>query len=133
MAKVIRVLDSWPLLAYFEDQASASAAIRIFEEASNDHKMLISAINWGEILYLMERRYGLQKRDQVEVIMDQMPLEVIPVETNIAREAARMKVQFKIGYADCFAAALAFLKEAELVTGDKDFRVLKDEIRIHWL
>jgi predicted nucleic acid-binding protein len=36
-------------------------------------------------------------------------------------------------YADCFAAALAKLRKAELVTGDKEFRQIEDEVKIQWL
>ena len=81
----------------------------------------------------MDREWGAQKRDYAENLMEQMYLQVLPADQQTAREAARFKIQYKLGYADCFVAAVAFLKEAELVTGDKDFRVLKDEIRIHWL
>ena len=36
-----------------------------------------------------------------------------------------------MSYADCFAAALAKVKNSELVTGDPEFK--KVEIKIHWL
>jgi predicted nucleic acid-binding protein len=38
-----------------------------------------------------------------------------------------------MSYADCFAAALAKLKKAELVTGDKEFRQVEGELKILWL
>ncbi len=38
-----------------------------------------------------------------------------------------------ISYADCFAAALALQCQAELVTGDPEFRRLGNEIAVHWL
>ena len=134
MAKLARVLDSWPLLAYFQNQPAASQVTEIFKEASKDGRdLLISSVNWGEILYVMDRQYGPAKRDHAENLMEQMRLEVMPVDKQIAREAAHFKMTYKLGYADCFAAALTFLRDAELVTGDRDFRVLKDHIRILWL
>lgn len=36
-------------------------------------------------------------------------------------------------YADCFAAALAKLRNAERVTGDRDFKQIEAEIKIGWL
>jgi len=38
-----------------------------------------------------------------------------------------------MSYADCFAAALAKLHKAELVTGDKDFKQVESEIKILWI
>ena len=39
----------------------------------------------------------------------------------------------KISCADVFAAALAKLRKAELVTGDLEFKQMENEIRIGWL
>jgi predicted nucleic acid-binding protein len=38
-----------------------------------------------------------------------------------------------MSYADAFAAALAKIKNAELVTGDPEFKALEKEIKINWL
>jgi ribonuclease VapC len=39
----------------------------------------------------------------------------------------------QIAYADCFAAALAKLHKAELVTGDHEFKLLEGDVRILWV
>ena len=39
----------------------------------------------------------------------------------------------KLSLADCFAAALAKERKAELVTGDPEFKPLDHEIKIGWL
>jgi predicted nucleic acid-binding protein len=38
-----------------------------------------------------------------------------------------------MSYADCYAAALAKARKADLVTGDKEFKPLEVEIRIQWV
>jgi hypothetical protein len=43
------------------------------------------------------------------------------------------KAKEKIAYADCFAAALAREKKAQLVTGDPEFKPLEDEVNILWI
>ena len=129
-----KVLDSWALLAYFEDEPCAGKVADFLKEASEkDRSLLISAVNWGEILYVVERKYGSEKRDQIENWMEQMYLEVVPADKDIAREAARLKAAHKLGYADSFAAAIASLRKTELVTGDRDFQVVSKEIKITWL
>ncbi|MBI2339278.1 MAG: PIN domain-containing protein [Deltaproteobacteria bacterium] len=35
-----------------------------------------------------------------------------------------------MSYADCFAAALAKMKKAELITGDKEFKEVEGDIKI---
>jgi predicted nucleic acid-binding protein len=49
------------------------------------------------------------------------------------RQAAIYKATRRLSYADAFAAALAKIRNAELVTGDHEFKVLEDEIKIDWL
>lgn len=38
-----------------------------------------------------------------------------------------------MAYADCFAAALARTRNAELVTGDPEFKEVEGEVKIAWL
>ena len=64
-----------------------------------------------------------------------VPIELVPVETNLqlVRQAAFYKASGKLAYADAFAAALAKLRNAELITGDHDFKAVEGEIKIGWL
>lgn len=132
--KGVKVLDSWALLAYFEGEQGGASVTEILKEASSKGKtVLMSVINWGEVLYVTESRYGKAKRDEIERLMDQMHLEIVDVDREIARQAAHLKATEKLPYSDCFAAALALERKAELVTGDKDFRSVEDNINILWL
>jgi ribonuclease VapC len=51
----------------------------------------------------------------------------------LARQAAIYKGKHKMAYADCFAAALAKQKNAELITGDPEFKAVEGEVKIGWL
>jgi predicted nucleic acid-binding protein len=51
----------------------------------------------------------------------------------LADRAADFKTRYKISLADAFAAALAKIKNAELVTGDREFKQLARDVKIHWL
>jgi predicted nucleic acid-binding protein len=42
-------------------------------------------------------------------------------------------VRGRLSLADCFAAALAFIEEAELVTGDPEFKQVEGEVKIEWI
>jgi predicted nucleic acid-binding protein len=38
-----------------------------------------------------------------------------------------------MSYADCFAAALAKERKAEVVTGDPEFKQIEPEVKVHWI
>ncbi|MES4792455.1 MAG: PIN domain nuclease [Chloroflexota bacterium] len=64
-------------------------------------------------------------------------IELVPVDTRdleLIRQAAAFKATKKLSDADCFAAALAKTKNAELVTGDRDFKGVESDLKkIRWL
>ncbi len=132
--KGVKVLDSWAILAYFEGEKAGAKVVEIFKEAAEaQKKILISVIHWGEVLYIIESRYGEAKRNEVERLMNQMHLEVIDVDKDLTREAAHLKANAKLSYADAFAAALAKSRKAVLVTGDREFKSLEPDLKIFWL
>jgi len=57
----------------------------------------------------------------------------VEVDWQLTHQAAAYKVNGNISYADCFAAALAKTRKAELITGDEEFKVLQEEIKISWI
>lgn len=130
----VRVLDSSGLLAYFEDEEGSQKMTEVLKEAAEKNRLLlVSVVNWGEVLYIIEMRYGLERRDQIERLMNQMHLEVVDADKELTRAAAHLKATKKLPYGDSFAAALALHRKALVVTGDKDFRRLEDIIQIEWL
>jgi uncharacterized protein with PIN domain len=130
----IKVLDSWALLAYFEGEKEGLKVAQVLKEASERREiLLISVVNWGEVLYVTEGRYGRGKRDEVERLIDQMQIEIADVNREITHLAAHLKATEKLPYGDSFAAALALSRKAKLITGDKDFRCVETKIQIQWL
>ena len=129
-----KVLDSNALLAYFEGEEAGLKVRDILKEAAEqDRELWLCVVNWGEVLYVIERRAGKGKRDEIDRLMHQMHLRIIDVDQDLTRQAAAYKAKGGIAYADCFAAALAKSKKAELVTGDREFKEVESQISIHWL
>lgn len=130
----VKVLDSWALLAYFEKEPGCDQVTQLLKQAAEEEKdLLISVINWGEVLYVIERKHGKEKKEVIDHLMSQMHLEVVDADQELTREAAHLKVNAKLSYADSFAAGLAKLRKATLVTGDKDFKPLDGDLKIDWL
>jgi ribonuclease VapC len=131
-----KVLDSWALLAFFEDEPAAGHVESLLTKAeAGTHKLLLCVVNWGEIYYSIMRKVSAEAAEQKSREIAAMPLEVVPVgaDLELVRQAAVYKAAGKLAYADAFAAALAKLRKAELVTGDPDFKTVEGEIKIGWL
>ena len=130
----LKVLDSYALLAFFENEEGADKVADIIRQARDrDKPLLLTAVNWGEVLYIVTRASGNATAGKIEEIIDTFPIEIVPVDRILAKIAAEFKAAKKMSYADCFAAALAKLKKAELVTGDSEFKAVENEIHICWL
>jgi ribonuclease VapC len=131
-----KVLDSWALIAFFEDEPAAAAVEKLLAQAAADkHKLLLSVVNWGEIYYNTMREVSQEAAEQKAREIATLPIDIVGVDDDLklARQAAIFKATRKMAYADCFAAALAKEKKAELVTGDPEFKEVEKEIRIVWL
>ena len=131
------VLDAHALMVLFNDEPGADEVERILLKAeSGSPKLLMSVVNWGEIYYSI---LGGASREMAETKAHEiagMQIELVPVDANdleLVRQAAAFKATRKMSYADCFAAALAKIKNAELVTGDREFKQLARDVKIHWL
>ena len=132
-----RVLDSWALMAFFEDEPSAEEVEHMLLQAeAGKHKLLLSAVNWGEIYYSVMRAASQETAEEKCREIAGMAIEIVPVKEDLelVRQAAIFKATHKLSYADAFAAALALLRHAELVTGDEEFKAVEDDLKgIVWL
>jgi predicted nucleic acid-binding protein len=131
-----KVLDSWALMAFFEDQAGAEEVEQLLLKAeAGKHTLLLCAVNWGEIYYAILRTAGKDAAERKAKEIAGMAIEIVGVgdDLTLARQAAVFKASKKMAYADCFAAALAKLRSAEVVTGDGEFREVEGDVKVHWL
>lgn len=131
---MIRVLDAHGLLVFLEKEPGYEKVEQSFVTAvEKDRHLLMTSVNFGEVYYIVLRECGQDKAHEIEKIIRTLPIEIINVDIQLAREAARFKATHKISYADCFAAALAKLNKGEVITGDKEFKALEKEVKILWI
>jgi len=122
------VLDSYSLLAFFRDEPGADAVEKLLNEAAEDkHELYITVVNAGEVYYISCRKESVAKANQVWEAMRKFPLHFIEIGIELSLAAAKIKANYKLSYADAFAAAFTIQKKATLVTGDNEFESLEAE------
>jgi len=128
------VLDTWSVVAYFEDEPSGKQVADLIADAQESGASLaMSVVNAGELWYLMARRSSEADTNESVAELRQLGIQLVDIDWDLAQAAASFKSKQRMSYADCFAAALAKRSKAELVTGDPDFKQVEGEIKIVWL
>jgi predicted nucleic acid-binding protein len=131
---VPKVLDSYAVIAFFEDEPGAAQVCDLLLDAEKGgEKLLMTVINLGEVWYSIARSYSEETAEEKLREIRDMAIEIVDADWNLTRRAASFKAKGKIAYADCFAAALAQERKAQLVTGDPEFRLLEDKVNILWI
>jgi len=134
MKAASRVLDAYSLIAYLEGESGAGKMIEVIRTARDSGRdLMLSVVNWGEVYYIALREMGAERAEEVAHIISTLPIRLMDADLELIRQAAVYKAAKKMSYADSIAAALAKLQKAELVTGDRDFRQLENEIKILWI
>jgi ribonuclease VapC len=128
------VIDAHALLVFLEKESGyEKVQSSLVLAAEEDDYLLMTSVNFGEVYYIILRECGQEKAHEIEKVVGTLPIEMVAVDLELAKEAARFKARKGISYADCFAAGLAKLRKGEVLTGDKEFRALENEVRISWI
>lgn len=128
------VLDSYAVLAYLFGERGHEKVVTSLEKAAESGKSaLIAAPNWAEVRYQVERKAGAPRWTEIREKLLALPLEVVSVGAELAEAAGAIKASRRMSLADCFAAALAKERRADLYTGDPEFKAVETEIKVVWI
>jgi ribonuclease VapC len=132
--KEIFILDSYALMAYLADEPGQERVKNLLSEANENQCVLyLCMINFGEVLYMTERRRGLVMTQRVQALVESLPIEILDVSRNLVLDAAHIKAHYAISYADAFVVAAAQRETATVLTGDPEFRVVEEIVGVEWL
>ncbi len=128
------LFDSHALLKFSQDEKGADKVEKFLLSSWNRKlKAYLSEINLGEVYYISIRRLGLESAKlYLEQLLD-LPIAIVSPSSEIIREAAEIKAQYTISYADCFAVATALKYSASIITGDPEFKKVDHIVTIEWL
>lgn len=127
------VLDSFAILALLSGEPGHEQVAALLHRARAGTRLLMSWANVGEIAYIVERRWGAGRVQQVLGMLEETGIEFVALEHELALEAAHLKAIHPLAYADAVAAALALRTKATLVTGDPELRAVEPGVQILWL
>jgi predicted nucleic acid-binding protein len=128
------VLDSYAVLAYLFAEPGHEKVVTLLEKAADSGKnVLIAAPNWAEIRYQVDRKVGAKRWEEIREKLLGLPIEIVPADQRLAELAGAIKAHRKMSLADCFAAALAKDRKADVCTGDPEFKAVENEVRIIWI
>jgi predicted nucleic acid-binding protein len=129
------VLDSSAVLALLFDEPAAEKVENILAEAAEENReVLISAVNWAEVLYRIRQIHGDAGVEAARQFELESPLRVAEVDRSLAELAAQLKESHSLSLSDAICAALAKQEGAVLVTADRDFEAMKGKLKkIIWL
>ena len=128
------ILDSYAVLAYFQKEKGSNTIKELLKKASqNQYKIYFCIINLGEVIYIIEKEKGLSAAQMALSRIKELPIEVVVANEEITLQAAHIRANYAVSYADCFAAAVAKIFQGLLVTGDTEFKLLQNYINIMWI
>jgi predicted nucleic acid-binding protein len=128
------VLDASAVISFFEDRPGGDVVERLVAESvAGKTELFMSVVNWGEVYYSAWRARGPDAARQMAAEISQFPIQIVNADSELTEMAAGLRAQYKLPYADCFAAALAKARKASVMTTDQDFAKVKSEVEILFL
>ena len=90
----------------------------------------LSLMNLGEVFHITGRRRGQAVAEQLLTRIKQLPIHILAVDEARVLAAARLKLSYRLAYANAFAAAAAAELDAALLTGDPELLALAPVFQI---
>jgi predicted nucleic acid-binding protein len=128
------ILDSYALLAYLGGEAGQARVKIALKQAKGEKcRLLLCMINFGEVLYMTERRRGFAAAQSAQALIENLPIDILDATRNLVLDAAHFKANYALSYADAFVVALAQREGGTILTGDPEFQSVNKLVTIEWL
>jgi predicted nucleic acid-binding protein len=129
------VLDSFAILTWFRKQNSWEKVEDILLACSKQKiKCLLNIVNYTEIAYQIIRQKNQAEADSFLLDLQEIVgVKIVNLDLELCNLAATFKAKGNIALPDCFVLATAKKYQAEIWTGDMEFRQFESEVKIFWL
>src|SRR4030067_3843386 len=99
----IKILDTYALIAFFEDEPGADFVRGLLLEAeSGGLKLSMSVVNLGEVWYSVARKVSPKEADAIIEEIRGMSIEIVDADWGLTYQAAMYKSKGGLSYADCY-------------------------------
>lgn len=133
-AKPAYLLDSFALLAYLDDETGKTRVQDLLAQAdSGTCRVMMSLINLGEVLYIVERERGLTAAQSILALVESLPIELLDASRERVLDAAHVKANYPLSYADAFAVVAGIQEKAIILTGDPEFKAVEALVSVEWI
>ena len=116
----MNVVDSSAWIAFFRGERNAEAFTQPISDLPN---LLVPSIEFHEVFRFLSRNLG--ETAALRAVAQMSLGQVVPLESDLAIEAAGYSLEFNLPLADSIIYATAVRYEATLWTQDADFRGLE--------
>lgn len=128
------VLDSFALVSLFHKEPGwRKVRDTLYALSSQGEKAQLCLINWGEFYYVIKRRVGQGKAEEAIALVGQLPIALVSVDDRLVKEAANLKSEHPISYADAFCIATALRLRGQILTNDPEYRAVEHLVKVIWL
>lgn len=128
------VLDSFALVSLFHREPGwHRVQAALYGQARARSRAVLNWVNWGEFFYIVARRVGTAKAEEALRLLEQLPVELFPVDQALVRAAAQVKSSHAVSYADAFCVATAQRVNGIILTNDPEFRAVEHLVGVRWL
>jgi predicted nucleic acid-binding protein len=121
------LLDTSSLIAYFTDEKEAGEIGKLIKQSA------VPFIVLSEIYYIVWNKKGEAEADKIYGIIKSWGLPILLPDERVMLIAGRLKAMFRLGIADSYIAALCIDKNLILVTKDRDYEILGDQLKLLYL
>jgi len=128
------LLDSFAVLAWIQDEeGSQFVEDLLYRAQKQQEEVLLNIVNLGEVFYRSARVQDISFARDILEKLKLLPIRIYPCPNEFILEAAEIKAQYPIAYADAFIVATALREKARIITGDPDFKKVEHLVSIEWL
>jgi predicted nucleic acid-binding protein len=121
-----KVIDSWAMVAWIQDERGASAVQTLLLNAdAGNLQLLMSWYNVAETFYTVAKPKRLAVAEEFLARLPSLPIRLVLPDEDGILAAARVKASHSVALGDAFAIALAQSEGASVVTGDPEIRRCK--------